>query len=495
MTSASVTLFSQAHALLIGVGTYKHHPTMNVPVTARDAQALAVVLRDPLYCGYPETQVSVLSDSAATREGILAALDGLAALPEDATVFLLYAGHGEYGADGNYTLTTHDTRMQGSKVVAGTGISEHELLERLRKLKAKRLLTIFNACHAGEVSPTLGAGEEPPTGAPLPEKTAAALLATGSGRVIVTACRENQVSYVGNGNLTLFGQALVDGLQGKGDYISNRGGFISAFDLYSHLYDTLQTWVPAKISASLRQKHGEQQEPELTVLKGVGPFAVSLYRGATALGSFSAPNRPEVDAGLREVDEARSQRLLGSILNIQVGGDVNTAGRDNLAGATVGDNYTGGDRTERRSVVDFGSGGQFGDLNFGDIAGRDIVKDNITVGDITSSSGIAIGHGARAHVTTGGAEQLAAAFAAVYQKLAASPESPAIKSVVEQQVKAVEAEAAKGEAADAGKIESWLTVIARMMPDILEVTANTLLSPVSGVATAVKKIAEKARPG
>jgi hypothetical protein len=380
------------------------------------------------------------------------------------------------------------------------------LLERLRNVKAKRLLCIFNACHAGEVSPTLGADEEPSTGAPLPEKTAAALLATGSGRVIITACREDQVSFVGSGALTLFTQALVDGLQGKGDYISNRGGFISIFDLYSHLYDKLQEWVPAKISAYLRQKYGERQEPELTVIKGVGPFAVSLYRGATMLGSFSAPEQPDIDAGLREIDPKRSERLLNQLLQIQAGRDTNTAGRDlstagrdNLSGAHIEGGYTGGNRTEQQGGIHFGSGGRFGDLTFGDIAGRDIIKgntmgDNIKVGDISNSDGIAIGCGAQANVTKGvQADQLAAAFSAVYQQLAASPESPAIKGVVEEQVKAVEAEAAKGEAADAGKIQGWLTVIARMMPDILEVTANTLLSPVSGVATVVKKVAEKAK--
>ncbi|NCC34029.1 MAG: caspase family protein, partial [Chloroflexia bacterium] len=233
--------FSQAYALLIGIGSYTYHPQMNVPVTARDANALAAVLRDPRFCGYPETQVSLLSDAAATRAEILAALERLGSLPEESTVLLFYTGHGEYATDGTYVLTTHDTRMQNGRVVDGTGISEQELLTWLQQIKARRLLCIFNACHAGEVSPTLGTGDASSIGIPLPEKTAAAVLATGSGRVIMTACREHQVSYVGAGRLTLFSQALVDGLQGKGDHVGNRGGFISVFDLYSHLYDTLQT--------------------------------------------------------------------------------------------------------------------------------------------------------------------------------------------------------------------------------------------------------------
>jgi hypothetical protein len=293
--------------------------------------------------------------------------------------------------------------------------------------------------------------------------------------VIITACREHEVSFVGNGDLTLFGQALVDGLQGGGDYMANRNGFISVFDLYSHLYNMLQTWVPQRVDAAVRAKYGNIQEPELTVLKGVGPFAVALYRGATTLGGFSAPERPEVDAGLREVDEARSQRLLDQIL--QVGGNLgDTAGGD-----------------IQKASGDIVSGQKAG----GDAAGRDIVKpgsDAITVGDISGSSGIAIGRGARA--TVGGAplnDELAARFAAISQQIAASDKHAAIKETVSQQVQAVAAEAAKGEQADTGKIEGWLQVIASMMPDILEVTANTLLSPISGVATVVKKVAEKAK--
>jgi hypothetical protein len=399
--------FAQGYALLIGVGSYQHHSSMNVAITTRDAHAVAAVLRDERLCGYPAEQVRLLADGSATRAELLAALEALAQLDEDATVILFYAGHGEYGTDGNYYLTTHDTQLQGGKVVAGTGVSEQDLLARLRNVKARRLLAIFNACHAGEVSPTLGAAATPTMGTQLPEKTAAALLATGSGRVLITACREDQVSYVGSGKLTLFTQALVDGLQGKGDYIGNRGGLISAFDLYSHLYATLQAWVPQRVPEWLRQSYGQTQEPELTVLKGVGPFAVSLYRGATTLGGFSAPDRPEIDSGLREVDPKRSERLLNQVLQIQAGRDVTTAGRDNLTGAQIEGGYTGGDRTERRGVIDFGSGGQFGNLTFGDIAGGNITRDTINIGDITGSSGLAIGRGAQSRgrtIDTGGGD-------------------------------------------------------------------------------------------
>src|SRR4051812_35610180 len=105
--------FTQGHALLIGAGTYQHSPQMNVPITVRDTEAVATVLRDARWCGYPAEQVTLLSNDAATRNRILTSLDALASLSEEATIFLFYAGHGATGVDGNYYLTTHDSQIEG----------------------------------------------------------------------------------------------------------------------------------------------------------------------------------------------------------------------------------------------------------------------------------------------------------------------------------------------------------------------------------------------
>ncbi|MEI6179305.1 MAG: caspase family protein, partial [Chloroflexales bacterium] len=300
--------FPTAHALLIGIGTYQYVPRINVPITVADANAVAAVLRDPQCCGYRPEQVRLLSDATASRAGILATLDSLAAqVGEGDTVFVFYAGHGEYGDDGYY-LTTHDTQLDGRKVLTGSGLREAELIAKLRAIKAKRLLLIVNACHSGEISPVLAPSEAPQTGTPLPSQIAAALLGTGEGRVIISACRENQYAFIGPGPLSLFTQALVDGLQGKG--VSSNRGYISLFDLYTHLYFALEDAVPRKVAAWVRQHYGEKQEPELTMLKGVGPFAVALYRGATTLGDFDASGSPPNSTAVREVNPAYSQAML-----------------------------------------------------------------------------------------------------------------------------------------------------------------------------------------
>lgn len=294
--------FSQGHALLIGVGTYQHMADVNVPITVKDAQALHQVLGDTTLCGYPANQVKLLHDEETTRTGLMAALDNLAAATKaESTVVFYYAGHGEYGTDGNYYLSTYDSQRQGAQIVAGTGLSEAELIAKLRAIKAKRLLLIFNACHAGAISPNLSIA--PPTSlgntAP-PEEALDAILSTGEGRIIMTACRPQQKSWVGNGQLTLFTQALVEGLRGQG-YVANSSGYISAFGLYEHLYATVK-----ERAADL----GRQQEPEFTVLRGVGPFPIAIFKGATSLGAFDPQEPLPADTAVRTVAPERSQRLL-----------------------------------------------------------------------------------------------------------------------------------------------------------------------------------------
>lgn len=342
--------FDKGHALLIGVGTYENAPNLNVPVTTADAEQVAMVLGDPQYCGYPSGQITLLRDDQATRTGILQALENLAAsASKDDTVFLFYSGHGHYGEDGTYYLTTNDMQLTADRKVAdGTAVRQDELLAALQRVQAERVLLIFNACHSGEISPTLAADDPPFTGAPLPVPTAAALLSTGSGRLIVTACRENQYAYVGAGQNTIFVAALVQGLRGQG--VSSRRGFISAFDLYSEVYDTVTKTVQQTIPQATRDRYSATQEPELTVLKGVGPFAVALYQGASAtLGEFSAPSQLPAGTAAREVEASKSRMLLQQIqsggVNLGAGNTFGSLG-DLVAGDKVmGDKVMGDKRT------------------------------------------------------------------------------------------------------------------------------------------------------
>ncbi len=289
--------FSSGHALIVGVGRYQYMSKYNVPIAASDAAAIAETLKNPSICGYPEGNVTLLTDQAATRAAILSTLDVLSAhLDAESTLFLFFVGHGVYGTDGNYYLTTHDSRLQAGRVQPETGISESELLACLRQIKTKRMLLVINACHSGNLSPSFDIGDDELDSQSPPQKLAEALLSTGEGRITITACRPEQKSWIGSGSLSIFSKAVVDGLKGGAP---NNRGYISAFGLYEHVY------FEAKEAAG---EIGQEQEPELTVLKGVGPFPVALYRGASQTGAFDAEESLPAGTAVREVSPEKSQR-------------------------------------------------------------------------------------------------------------------------------------------------------------------------------------------
>jgi hypothetical protein len=376
--------FDRGHALVIGVGAYARAPRLDVPITAQDAQQIATVLRDPRSCGYPAEQVTLLCGTEATRDGILQALDALAGRTSaDDTLFLFYSGHGDYGEDGYY-LTTHETEIREGKVVVGTGLREKELLERLNKLSARRAFLIFNACHSGALGPSALGAEE--SGASLPDALTTALLGTGEGRVVITACRAEQRSYfVPDDPTTLFAQALIDGLQGRG--VDNRRGYISVFDLYDYTFTT--------VSGEVRRRWKLIQEPELTIHKGVGALAVALYRGKAPEGSLGEADRPALLGGAtREVDPAESssalQQILSGQLNLAAARDIsgNTiVGRDqiNAQGSQGLINQASGPINQnfgQQHIVDTG-GGDYAGGNIDKRRGKVFVEGGVVYGSVT----------------------------------------------------------------------------------------------------------------
>ncbi len=300
--------FKQGYALVVGVGTHQYSPENDVPITVRDAESVEAILAAPAKCGYPPRQVLPLYKDKATRSAILAKLDDLAAkVTEDSTLLVFFAGHGALGSDHQYYLVTHDTQFVDGDdellVKPGTGVSQVELLEKLRAIKARRAILIFNACHSGNLQPkslALRRARKPLNTLSLPDPTAAALLGTGEGRIIITACRPDQLShFLEKNKLTYFTRALTDGLSGKAPPSQ---GFISAFSLYTYVYAAVTKMV-------------SEQEPMITVLQGVGPFAVALHQKKTAaLGLQAADTLPEGKA-VRTVTRRESQKWLTKIEN------------------------------------------------------------------------------------------------------------------------------------------------------------------------------------
>ncbi len=250
--------FEKGHALLIGVGA-------DLPCTVRDAEGLATVITDPRRCAYAESRVNVLTEKCADHQGVLRALNELAAsCQEDSAVIVYFSGHG-------YQLNTaigqaHFLLPNGYDVsnLAKTAISSELFLQKLRALPAQRVLLLLDCCHAGGIDDTKTPGIAF-TKSPLPLDTAEYLVA-GKGRVVIASSQADELSYAGS-PYSAFTLALVEALAGH--RVATRDGFVRVADL--------AIYTGAKVS----ERTNGRQNPILN-FRQADNFAVAYYAGGDA---------------------------------------------------------------------------------------------------------------------------------------------------------------------------------------------------------------------
>jgi uncharacterized caspase-like protein len=218
---------TKGHALLIGVGN-------DLPVTVKDAEALARLLSDPQKAAYPPEHVRAVTGPEATREGILSALDAFSRAVnagEDAHAVVYYSGHGGQfrapGDESSFFLVPHDYAPDRWRE---TTIADAEFTERIESMRPRRLLVFLDCCHAGGVPRVKG-----PSAAFDPKPVPPGLLAlldSGSGMVILASSHEQESSYVGD-EYSIFTECLLDGLNGA----AGDEGVVRVLRLLSYLYE------------------------------------------------------------------------------------------------------------------------------------------------------------------------------------------------------------------------------------------------------------------
>ncbi|MEH2145746.1 caspase family protein [Nostoc sp.] len=214
------------YALLIGVGA-------DLPVTVLDATAIKDVLIDPSHAAYPPEQVTLLTETSATRQNILAAFDQIIAQVNqnpDATVIIYYSGHGgRIQRTNEYFLVPFSYEPSQR---ADTAISGVEFTQKIEAITARKLVVLLDCCHAGGV-PALKEPGETFVKSPLPPELLN-VLGTGSGRVVVASWREDEYSYTGQ-PYSAFTDCLLSALQGKAAV--NKDGYARILDILVYLFD------------------------------------------------------------------------------------------------------------------------------------------------------------------------------------------------------------------------------------------------------------------
>ncbi len=138
-------------ALLIGINEYRSPLIPPLRGSLNDVE----IVRDVLVArwGFSEPLITVLTNSAATRAGILAAFEQLVrdSGPND-IVYIHYSGHGSRVGDQNgdeddgidETIVPHDGRTAGI-----ADIVDDELDAVLAKLRARHAVIVLDSCHSG----------------------------------------------------------------------------------------------------------------------------------------------------------------------------------------------------------------------------------------------------------------------------------------------------------------------------------------------------------
>ncbi len=225
---------NNAHALVVGIAAYQRLNRLP-PIVLKDARDIRDVLIDPQRCGYRPDNVRLLLDGEATQTALRQAFaDLVARCDEDSTVFIYISSHGGRIESGPYAgeyLLPVDAIYASDQSIARTAVSGAEFTEALRAIPARKVVVVFDCCHAG------GIGQPKDAAAPaitvgLPESYYDALK-VGRGRAILASSRSAELSWVLSGaENSLFTRHLLAGLRGG---IASDDGLIRIFDLFEYI--------------------------------------------------------------------------------------------------------------------------------------------------------------------------------------------------------------------------------------------------------------------
>jgi hypothetical protein len=227
-------MLENAHALIVGIANYQKIPPLPATVL-KDAQDIYNLLVSPNYGGYVPDNVQLLLDSQATQANLREALSSIAQKSNaDSSVVIYISSHGgqvDFGPHAGEYLLPVDADCTSGASLAQTAIAGSDFTDALRAIPARKLVVIFDCCHAG------GIGQPKDANAPVLKGGLSDSyydrLKQGTGRAILASSRSTESSYVIPGaDNSLFTQHLLAGLQGG---IASEDGLIRIFDLFEYV--------------------------------------------------------------------------------------------------------------------------------------------------------------------------------------------------------------------------------------------------------------------
>lgn len=221
-------------AVVIGVSKYKNlGPNDQLEFAHRDAADFADFLRSPNGGGFPASQLTLLTNEAATLSAVRSTLG--TTLPRsvqpDDMVIVFFAGHGVVEGETEGYLLAHDSDPQN---LYATALQVSELNRIIsERLKARTVILITDACHSGSLGWSARGSRE---STQLVNRYLDEVGKSGKGVFRLLASRADQFSYEdkrfggGHGCFTWF---MLEGLRGKAD--RDADGFVRVGELIDYL--------------------------------------------------------------------------------------------------------------------------------------------------------------------------------------------------------------------------------------------------------------------
>jgi uncharacterized caspase-like protein len=232
-------------AVVIGISKYKDTRIAPLRYAASDARSFHDWLVSPQGGQYAPAMVRLLTDADATGANIKKALFEWLnqAIAED-TVTIYFAGHGSPQSPDhpeNLFLLPYDTQYDS---VPTTGFPMWDIETALKRfIRAKKVIVITDACHAGGVGQEFDASRRAGRGLTVTpmSSTLQGLSKISDGICIMSASDDNQFSQEGaqwGGGHGVFTFHLLEGLKGKADY--NKDGRVTLGELIPFLSENIR---------------------------------------------------------------------------------------------------------------------------------------------------------------------------------------------------------------------------------------------------------------
>lgn len=202
----SINTLQKGHALLVGIADYSFIPRLSK--SSIDAEDLQDTLEK---CGYLQENIRLLKDQAATKSAISQALNWLSHnAGEDDTVVIFFSGHG-LQCLGGFSPGEYLCPVEADiNNLTNSCISSSEFTTALNSIKAGRLVVFLDACHSGGIEGIKNSSQVKSGFS----KITYDHLAQAKGRVIISSCKVDEVSWELDGMRNgLFTHYLLEGLR------------------------------------------------------------------------------------------------------------------------------------------------------------------------------------------------------------------------------------------------------------------------------------------